>query len=519
LALAPTRLTSVPVVRRPATYRAILCSLRLLGALVVSTACVVPAPAADLFVSGPNSNNVVRYDGKTGKLVSVFVPSGSGGLSGTHGLAFGPDGNLYVNNRYGHNILRYNGKTGAFIDVFVPAGSGGLNTNIGMVFGPDGNLYVTCFYLNEVLRFNGQTGAFIDVFVTAGSGGVNAPYGLVFGPDGNLYVCSYNTNSVLAYDGKSGAFLRTVVPPGSGGLNVPIGLTFGVDGNLYVSSYNTSSVLRYDGKSGAFLDAFVPSGSGGLKGAGGLRFGPDGNLYTCSDQTSSVLRFDGRTGASLGTFATGALDHADWLVFSPPEAPSDLIALGSGSQVRLSWTDNSDDEAGFEIERRTGTGSYVLVGAVGANVTSFVDPVATPAVPLSYRVRATGLLGRSAYSNEAPVALSSGGMLQVRSRLVLPRTCVGGTSAQTLFLQNAGSSPLAGNVESISPPFEILSGGGHFVLPPGQKLAVVIGFTPVASGTVISTLVIDSTDTNRPGVYVQLEGDGTTQGDECATSP
>jgi hypothetical protein len=74
-------------------------------------------------------------------------------------------------------------------------------------------------------------------------------------------------------------------------------------------------------------------------------------------------------------------------------------------------------------------------------------------------------------------------------------------------------------VETLSPPFEVFSGGGHFVLPPGQELAVVIGFTPAASGAVISTLVIHSTDAIEPGVYVQLEGEGTTQGDECATSP
>jgi streptogramin lyase len=485
----------------------------------VAATCAAPAPAADLFVSSPLSDSVVRYDGKTGKLVSVFVPPGSGGLSGTHGLAFGPDGNLYVNNRYGHNVLRYNGQTGAFIDVFVPAGSGGLNTNIGMVFGPDGNLYVTCFYINEVLRFNGRTGAFIDVFVPSGSGGLNGAYGLVFGPDGNLYVASYNSSTVLCYDGKTGAFLRTVVSAHSGGLDTPIGATFGVDGLLYVSSYKTSNILRYNAATGVFLDAFVPSGSGGLQGAGGLIFGPDGNLYVCSDLTSSVMRYDGRTGTSLGTFATGELNHADWLTFSPPEAPSDLIALGSGSQVRLSWTDNSDDETGFEIERKTGNNAYVVIGTVGANVTSFIDTTATPASPLSYRVRAVGATGRSVYSNEAPVVVSSGGTLQVRDELQLPRACVGGTSAQTLFLLNVGSAPLAGNVESISPPFEILSGGGHFVLQPGQRLAGVIGFTPVASGTVISTLVIDSTDIKQPGVYVQLQGEGTTQGDECATSP
>ncbi|MBN4003691.1 hypothetical protein [Nostoc sp. LPT] len=39
---------------------------------------------------------------------------------------FGSDGNLYVGSILTNNVLRYNGKTGAFIDVFVPAGSGGL---------------------------------------------------------------------------------------------------------------------------------------------------------------------------------------------------------------------------------------------------------------------------------------------------------------------------------------------------------------------------------------------------------
>src|SRR4051794_26152371 len=82
------------------------------------------AGATGLFVSSHDSNSVVRFDGKTGRLIDVFVSPGSGGLSGTHGLAFGPDGNLYVNNRYGHNILRFDGRTGAFLDVFVPKGSG-----------------------------------------------------------------------------------------------------------------------------------------------------------------------------------------------------------------------------------------------------------------------------------------------------------------------------------------------------------------------------------------------------------
>src|SRR5260370_24533500 len=97
---------------------AFACSFWLLGALVALIAWAAPVRSADLFVSSPDSNSVVRFDGKTGKLISVFVPPGSGGLSGTHGLAFGLDGNLYVNNDLTQNVTRYDGHTGAFLGIF-----------------------------------------------------------------------------------------------------------------------------------------------------------------------------------------------------------------------------------------------------------------------------------------------------------------------------------------------------------------------------------------------------------------
>ena len=50
-----------------------------------------------------------------------------GGLNLTVAVVFGPDGNLYVSGSNSDNVVRYNGTTGAFIDEFIPAGSGGLN--------------------------------------------------------------------------------------------------------------------------------------------------------------------------------------------------------------------------------------------------------------------------------------------------------------------------------------------------------------------------------------------------------
>jgi hypothetical protein len=53
----------------------------------------------------------------------VFVEAGSSGLTESYSFAFGPDGNLHIGSLH-QNVLRYNGKTGAFMDVFVPLAPG-----------------------------------------------------------------------------------------------------------------------------------------------------------------------------------------------------------------------------------------------------------------------------------------------------------------------------------------------------------------------------------------------------------
>lgn len=168
----------------------------------------------------------MRYDGQTGAFIDAFVAPGSGGLTGTAGLVFGPDSNLYAVNFDDNSVLRYDGQSGAFINEFVPSDSGGLYRPRDLVFGPDDNLYVSStlsatVFSNSILRYDGQTGVFIDAFVPSGSGGLYDPRSLVFGPDGNLYVNSAATDSVLLYEGQTGTFLGAFVPSGSGRLDDP----------------------------------------------------------------------------------------------------------------------------------------------------------------------------------------------------------------------------------------------------------------------------------------------------------
>jgi len=113
-----------------------------------------------------------------------------------------------------------------------------------------------------------------------------------------------------------------------------------------------------------------------------------------SSSTAFFYRVRAYTSASLSSYSNEA--HA-------PAAPSDLSVKGvSRSQIDLTWTDNSGHEAGFKIERNTGTGGiYSEIATVAPNVTSYSDTNLSEGSLHIYRVRAYHTGGLSLYSNEA----------------------------------------------------------------------------------------------------------------------
>jgi predicted secreted Zn-dependent protease len=52
----------------------------------------------------------------------------------------------------------------------------------------------------------------------------------------------------------------------------------------------------------------------------------------------------------------------------------------SSTEIKLTWTDNSNNEEGFTIERKTGTGAFIEIATVGANVNSYSDKSLTAGI-------------------------------------------------------------------------------------------------------------------------------------------
>lgn len=72
------------------------------------------------------------------------------------------------------------------------------------------------------------------------------------------------------------------------------------------------------------------------------------------------------------------------------------------AQLTLAWTDNSNNEDGFKIERKLGqTGTFAQIATVGADITSYTDAGLAAGTTYCYRVRAFNTAGDSAYTSEA----------------------------------------------------------------------------------------------------------------------
>lgn len=186
-----------------------------------------------------------------------------------------------------------------------------------------------------------------------------------------------------------------------------------------IAAYNASGPSAYSNEANATILAFTIAASAGANGS----ITPSGSISAMNhaNQTFTIVPAAGYhsadvlvDGVSVGarttyTFTDVTADHVITATFAMdlPLSPSGLSAnMAATSQVNLIWTDNSNNEAGFKIERKTNSASYQQIALVGNNVNVFSDTGLAPNT-YTYRIRAYNDGGDSAYSNEAAVIVQT----------------------------------------------------------------------------------------------------------------
>ncbi|WGZ96397.1 MAG: hypothetical protein QJT81_10690 [Candidatus Thiothrix putei] len=191
----------------------------------------------------------------------------------------------------------------------------------------------------------------------------------------------------------------------------PRGLTVDKDHNLYatLSAGSGNKITKMDGSS-TIISSWGANGNG------------DGQLS--SGESMGILTTDN------GEVYVADEGNHRIQVFAYPilAAPTNLTATPTGNQVDLAWTDNSDNETGFSIERCAGN-TYTCFGEAAPPFTEIHTTAPTPDVSTysdsglspgtyTYRVRAVKDTVYSEYSAPAEATVAAAPALPAPTNLI-----------------------------------------------------------------------------------------------------
>jgi hypothetical protein len=209
-------------------------------------------------------------------------------------------------------------------------------------------------------------------------------------------VAAYNLSGYSQYSNVVTVTTPTVGPAAPS--NLTAALLFGP------TRVQLSWTDNANNETGFVIERSVNGGAFTQVGTRGPRFGTGTTTFTTSNLTFGNT-YTYRVKAMLGSTSSAYSNQASVTLVGPPAAPSNL----TGSAVRitgnffqdrvtLNWTDNANNETGFQIQRSTSPSfSNATTYTVGANVTTFNQNVSRT-FNYYYRVRARNSIGNSSWS-------------------------------------------------------------------------------------------------------------------------
>ncbi len=237
---------------------------------------------------------------------------------------------------------------------------------------------------------------------------------------------------------------------------------------------------------------------------------PDQASPPHTECTNSIMSSSVGTGTTFCPFSLAEIASfvttSSSCLASGPAAPSNLAATPvSTSQINLFWQDNSANESGFAIERKTGAGgAWAQIATPAANATAFGNSGLVSSTTYYYRVAATGAGGASAYSNEASattlpslptVAGINPGSGRAGTLVTITGTNLSGATAVRFNATNATSF-------TVVSPTQVTA-----TVPLGATTGYVTVVTPAGSATSFSVFTVTTSrcDINNDGIVNALD--------------
>jgi fibronectin type 3 domain-containing protein len=241
----------------------------------------------------------------------------------------------------------------------------------------------------KIQRKTGVTGTYATIATTAANATTDTDNTVT---DGTLYyyrIAATNTAGDSAFSNEASGTTPLAAPTSATATAVSssqINLTW-VDNSASETGYK---VERKTGATGTYTQI--------------AQVGANVQSYSDTNGLAGNTRYYYRVRATNGTIDSAYSNETSALtLLDAPAAPSNLtITFVLSNQVSLSWADNSNNETGFKIQRKTGiSGTYVTIWTTASNITSYMDNAVADGTLYYYRICATNATGDSAFSNEA----------------------------------------------------------------------------------------------------------------------
>ena len=432
------------------TYNALREHQRSALTLYNNTVYILSASHGD---NGPYHGWVLGYDATTLALKSAFNTSPNGGLSGIWmaggGLSIDSQGYLYFSTGNGSFDTQLDsagfpihGNYGnSYLKLAIDPTSTPTNQNING-WGLKVVDYFTPYNQAQLSLADLDLGSAGILILPDSVGSAEHPHLLVSsGKEGKIYLI--DRDNMGKYHPTSDSVLQVITNGVNGLLATPayyngslyfVG-AYGDHGKQYTIANGVMSTVPVSLTSDVFLfpgstpsisangnsDGIVWNLDRGTRELRAYKAGDYSQQIWNSDQAgsrdqidSAIVKFSVPTVANGRVFVATANAVYGFGLFrevtNPPAAPTNLVARAvSGTQVRLNWIDNSNNEATFNIDYSTDGINFSRVATASLNATEFIVGSLSPLAQYYFRVSAANIAGASAPTNVADAITSSGG--------------------------------------------------------------------------------------------------------------
>lgn len=396
--------------------------------------------------NGPYHGWVLMYDANTLAIQAAFNTTPNGGLGGIWQaggtIVIDPQGFLYFetgngtfdsNNGVAETAGQFQGK-GDYGDSFLKLSLDPTSTQANQ----NGNIngwglklvdYFSPFNNQQLDSADTDLGSGGPTILPDSAGSAAHPHLLIgSGKEGKLYLI--DRDNMGKFDSTTDHVVQTVGSGINGSLNTPAffngrlyyfpgysgpGRSFPITNGVVGSFQQTTDTIGYlDGtpsiSANGILNGIVwviDRGSNSLKAYNATDI--TNQLWTSAqapnnrDQLGAVTKFTVPTVADglvfVGTANQLVVYGPPVPVTSGPAAPSNLNVVAQAfNLVNLSWTDLSNNEDSFQIERSTDQTNWTFIGVAGANSTSFADTSVLATTKYYYRIRAHNAFNSGSFS-------------------------------------------------------------------------------------------------------------------------